>query len=357
MVAVGAFVATVGCPTRSTGTTCRLHGQVTWIREDPVRTLDVTLLLAFGDSSRGARLHNPKVSTAGSVGDVSSVVAWASYTSESDVLAPSIARRSASSGTTGTWHLASAVSAGGMWIPRSVLVLAAILLAAVGVYLTVASRRRRAALSAAQRRAANKSWFLQQPAHSVRAPTAAVLGYLEVLRADRAVGEAGRELVDSAIREASHLSLLVDDLALAGTLEDGDFAVTFQPVPLRHEVERIVAGYVTTRPLATVDGYATAYTDPLRFRQVFRSIYLSVLHRARGLIAVTIATVDGLATVTLTVSREAAEPRLRESAPDVGDLSMSVAQRFALLLRGRLVESHDEGQSTVVLQLPAVEPG
>ncbi len=81
--------------------------------------------------------------------------------------------------------------------------------------------------------------FISIASHELRSPLTILLGYAKILVSESS--EAERERAQVVLSQAWQLKHLVDTLLTLQQLDTGEFALRFEPVPLREVIENIIA--------------------------------------------------------------------------------------------------------------------
>lgn len=130
--------------------------------------------------------------------------------------------------------------------------------------------------------------FLAKVAHQLRTPLTAVLGLASALHQGLAAPDERRELVRLLARQTREMALLVENLLLLGRLEQGVVTVRPERIDLSRELRRAAA------ELEPTDGLdvrcrvpeLTAWTDPLRLRQILANLIDNSNRHARNRIEI-----------------------------------------------------------------------
>jgi signal transduction histidine kinase len=92
--------------------------------------------------------------------------------------------------------------------------------------------------------------FVAMVVHDIRAPTAVIGGFLELLRDNWSTLDEDRikDLLDRGLKNARHISSFVNDLLTVAQLESSEFPFEIQPLDLAEIVHRCVSGVRDAAP-------------------------------------------------------------------------------------------------------------
>ena len=258
------------------------------------------------------------------------------------------------------------------WIPGFWFVILWLAIAVLVFVVGVANRRRSAEqeerLRLAGRIIADKDRFIAAVSHELRTPLTAVVGLADELKTSlRTFSEEELEELTSIVAQESHeMSLLVEDLLVAARIENGNVSVDPEDIDVDDEIATVQAGLgaIGADLVVTTSG-ASAWADPLRFRQIVRNLAINAVRHGGPSIHIDSLSSGGRTYIQVRdngdpVSDEARErmfePYYRSAvvngqAPSVG-LGLSVSQRLAQLMRADLTYRHEDGWSVFRLDLP-----
>ena len=267
---------------------------------------------------------------------------------------------------------------------------AALLLAAGAVTAFVSAQFRervaRAANAARERNRAQeadrlKSRFLANMSHEIRTPLNAILGYTQILEADRGLPEAYRERVHAIANSGNHLLALINDVLDLSKIEAGreesesadfdlraltqDLASMFQ---MRCELKR-VGWRMAIDPLPQ-----RVWGDERKLRQILTNLLANAVKLTEsGYVALNVfAQPDAHYLFEVIDTGPGLPPGRKErlfapfeqeqSGRDKGGtgLGLAIASRYAVLLGGRLEAESEPGAQTrffFTLRLPESEEG
>jgi two-component sensor histidine kinase len=142
------------------------------------------------------------------------------------------------------------------------------------IYWFVVQRQVRTAKSDLQSRLDSGQDLISRVSHQLRDQLTVIYGFSEaLLDSDMSDQAEVRDVVTIINAEAVDLSRIVDDLVSAAELEAGEFNVSFSKFDPSVEVERVVAPFRRRGHEISVDCWSgTAVSDPIRFRQVVRTL-------------------------------------------------------------------------------------
>jgi PAS domain S-box-containing protein len=215
-----------------------------------------------------------------------------------------------------------------------------------------------------------KDAFIASISHELRTPLTAVLGLSEVLRSGTVPIEDVGEFITLIADQAQEVSLIVEDLLVAGRLESN--TLTIQPIgiDLAEETKKVIQPWIHTGSIdidiALTAGSAFAFADPLRVRQILRNLITNAHRYGRPPVAITGFTVDDRCVVRVTDRGEGipphAEVRLFEPYARFGPvdgqplsvgLGLHVARGLARLMGGDLTYRRQDGETILELTLPS----
>ena len=173
----------------------------------------------------------------------------------------------------------------------------------LGFFLTIASfvgfgRNRLLKLSRARQN------FLSVVSHELRTPLASVMGFAALL-ANRDLDltvEEHAEFADLILKEANEMTNLVDHYVVEGRLSDSALFIDAHPTDLRKIIDIVIGGlpvHVRDRRLEVAGAEVTCIADPLRLRQILRSMLNNALAYSPNRILVDITTDRTSARVTV----------------------------------------------------------
>lgn len=215
---------------------------------------------------------------------------------------------------------------------------------------------------------ASKDELVASVSHELRTPITTIMGMAFELRdhGEDFTAEEAQELIGLIADQSRELSNIVEDLLVAARSDAETLVIRPEVVPIRHELEQIVASTGHTVPEIDAPPDAYAWADPLRFRQILRNL-LSNAKRYGGSTVRISAVVEGT-TALVSVYDDGPgvpegdedtifEPYTRstrdEALPGSIGLGLPVSRRLARLMGGDLVYRYDGG-SVFEVRLPAV---
>jgi signal transduction histidine kinase len=232
---------------------------------------------------------------------------------------------------------------------------------------------------AAERAARAKSEFLATMSHEIRSPMSALMGVIDVLRAE-CLEPGQRRLADMAHSSASMLLAVLNDVLDFSKIEAGVMSVECRPVELRRMLDEVVqphtfaAGKKGLAFTLSIDPDAPAWllTDSLRVKQIIGNL-LSNAVKFTG---------AGEIAVSVIVARDVPSPTLRIDVRDTGigieaealsrlfrpftqadssttriyggtGLGLAISKKLAELLQGTLSATSEPGLGSIFsLELP-----
>ena len=271
-------------------------------------------------------------------------------------------------GAAGTWGmragLITAVSAGllcgpvmpldvadgvpqttGGWVLRTVFFCLVVIAAA-------AARRRMIHLDDARQA------LLASVSHEARTPLTAVLGFSELLleRYDELTDSECREFAALIRQEAGELSNVIDHYMVDGRIQH-NMTVDSVEVDLRRVVDIVlmgIPGEIRRSRIDTNGEEVRVYADPLRVRQIVRSLINNALAYGGDRVFILVREESGNGIITVTGIRQdlaaAKEKGPHPSAAPLG-VGLAVARRLTELMGGRLIYKLN-GDGAFELQLP-----
>ena len=198
--------------------------------------------------------------------------------------------------------------------------------------------------------------LLSAVSHEARTPLAAVLGFSQLVqeRYDELTAIEVREFVALINQEASELSNVIDHYVLEARLRH-EMIVESVDVDIRHVVDVVLLGIPAdvrhSRVVAAGEG-VHVYGDPLRLRQVIRSLLNNALAYGGEFIVVDVRQVDGRGVVKIDDGRSGVVSAAQHGAAPLG-VGLAVARELTEMMGGRLLYQVD-GSGTFELHLPAV---
>lgn len=146
--------------------------------------------------------------------------------------------------------------------------------------------------------------FLGIVSHELRTPLASVVGFASLLtdRADELTGDESREFAALILKEATELSNVVDHYVLEGRLSDSALFIDSHPTDLRRIVDIVLDGlppHVRVQRVGVTGDHVICIADPLRLRQVLRSVLNNALAYAQGRIEVSLTAEEPYARVRI----------------------------------------------------------
>jgi signal transduction histidine kinase len=173
----------------------------------------------------------------------------------------------------------------------------------LGFFLTIAvvvgfGRNRLLKLSRARQN------FLSVVSHELRTPLASVMGFAALL-ANRDLTltvEEHAEFADLILKEANELTNVVDHYVVEGRLSDSALFIDAHPTDLRKIVDIVIGGLpdqIRERRVEVAGSEITCMADPLRLRQILRSMFNNALSYSPNRILVDVTTDRTSARVTV----------------------------------------------------------
>jgi signal transduction histidine kinase len=147
--------------------------------------------------------------------------------------------------------------------------------------------------------------FLSDVSHELRTPLASVMGFAAVL-ADRSLDVSPAEHAEFAeliLKEATEMTNVVDHYVVEGRLRDSALFIDAHPTDLRQIVDIVLGGlpeHVRERRVEVVGSEITCLADPVRLRQILRSVFNNALAYTPNRILVDVTTDRTSARVTVT---------------------------------------------------------
>jgi signal transduction histidine kinase len=281
-----------------------------------------------------------------------------------------------------TWQMVITPQAPSNMVPNpqsSLLLLATGLLATAFVAGALDSRRRnrlaREEFDRLRDLNQSKDQFLASVGHELRTPLTSVLGFAELLRADRGdlTDEERTTMISSVAEEASDLASIVDDLLVAARSELDLVVVTEVPVSARAQVAQVleVRGREARSNVQVIGEQGNPYRalgDPSRVRQILRNMVTNASRYGGEQVEVRLGWIDGYVTVGVADNGTGVAPEDQEqiftpyyrahsseSQPAALGIGLSVARQLARLMHGDLIYRRQDGWTVFELRLPIVD--
>jgi PAS domain S-box-containing protein len=233
---------------------------------------------------------------------------------------------------------------------------------------------------AAERASRAKSEFLSRVSHELRTPLNGILGFAQLMALDRAnpLAPEQQRRLDGVRRAGHHLLELINDVLDIARIEQGDFALTLEPV----DASRVIDACLTLiQPLAQVRGVRLparptqahwVRADARGLEQVLMNLLSNAIKYNRPGAAVQVELLHDGAQVTLAVHdegeglSEAQQAQLFQPFNRLGaerrrvegsGLGLVIAQQLAHAMQGTLAVSSRRGAgSRFALTLAAAAP-
>lgn len=221
----------------------------------------------------------------------------------------------------------------------------------------------------------SKDQFLASVGHELRTPLTSVLGFAELLRADRGdlSDEERKTMISSVAEEATDLASIVDDLLVAARSELDLVVVTEVPVSARAQVAQVleVRGREACSNVQVIGEQGNPYRalgDPSRVRQILRNMVTNACRYGGEQVEVRLGSIDGYVTVGVADNGTGVAPEDQEqiftpyyrahsseSQPAALGIGLSVARQLARLMHGDLIYHRQDGWTVFELRLPTVD--
>jgi PAS domain S-box-containing protein len=154
-----------------------------------------------------------------------------------------------------------------------------------------------------------KSRFMSRVSHELRTPLNALLGFVQLLRDDRAAADPAvrRGWLAQIDTAGHHLLALIDDVVDFSRIEAGEMRLELQPVRLAELLDstlRLVEGEAGARGISILrEGLlaGTVDADPVRLRQVLLNLLSNAVKYNRAGGEVRVATTPGVGEVAIAV--------------------------------------------------------
>jgi len=146
--------------------------------------------------------------------------------------------------------------------------------------------------------------FLSAVSHELRTPLASVMGFAALL-ANRSLDISPAEHAEFAeliLKEATEMTNVVDHYVVEGRLRDSALFIDAYPTDLRQIVDIVLGGlpeHVRERRVEVAGSEITCLADPLRLRQILRSVFNNALAYSPNRILVDVTTDRTSARVTV----------------------------------------------------------
>lgn len=214
-----------------------------------------------------------------------------------------------------------------------------------------------------------KDAFIASVSHELRTPLTSVLGLAEILRSGTVPFEDAGEFISLIADQAQEVSLIVEDLLVAGRLESN--TLTIQPVTfdMADEATKVIQPWIRAGhadiEVAFTAGSTFAYADPLRVRQILRNLITNAYRHGRPPVTITGSMSEGRCVVKVTDRGQGipggAEVRLFDPYARFGPargqplsvgLGLHVGLRLARMMGGDLTYRRNDGQTIFEMALP-----
>ena len=224
-----------------------------------------------------------------------------------------------------------------------------------------------------------KSDFLSRMSHELRTPLHAILGFAQLLQADRddppSAGQ--RQRLDALVRGGQHLLALINDVLDVARIEAGNLQLQLEPVDLRQLVQEALAlvqpmaqaRAVQLEPLpAAAPGTSLVTADATRLRQVLLNLLSNAikfnrdggtvrlcLHQAGPHLRLEVADQGkGIAPAQLPRLFQAFERLDMDGAVEGTGIGLALSRSLVMLMHGEIGVHSTPGHGSLFwLQLPA----
>ena len=215
----------------------------------------------------------------------------------------------------------------------------------------------------------SKDRFVASVSHELRTPLAAVLGFAEELRTNRASfgAEELTAMLELIADQSQEMADMVEDLLVSARADIGTVSIYPKDVYLRAQAETVLAGIgsVGGKKIAVVGGRGKVWADPSRTRQILRNLITNAIRYGGDVVTIE-ADEEGEQTV-LTVTDDGPgldpahwetifEPYQRAhdipTQPASIGLGLTVSRQLARLMGGDLVYTSNGEGSVFTLTLP-----
>lgn len=214
-----------------------------------------------------------------------------------------------------------------------------------------------------------KDAFIASVSHELRTPLTSVLGLSEMLRSGTVPTEDAAEIISLIADQAQEISLIVEDLLVAGRLESDTLTIHPSTVDLADETMTVIRPWSITGnadlEVEFTAGAALAFADPLRVRQILRILITNARRHGLPPVTITASMSEGRCVVQVTdrgkgIPRDA-EARLFDpysrfgpagGQPQSVGLGLHVGLRLARLMGGDLSYLRQDSATIFELILP-----
>lgn len=211
-----------------------------------------------------------------------------------------------------------------------------------------------------------KDQFISAVSHELRTPLAALVGFVGLLESSRVDRESWPEYLAMVTNQTQELARIVEDLVVAGRLDQEDLTILPQQVRLADLVEELLGGWREASWVERGDLDLDVIADPLRLRQILRNLVANALQYGEPpqIISaeledreVVIQVIDHGSGIPDHLQDDIFHPyqqaRIDRARPGHLGLGLHVARTLAELMNGRLEYLTNRGTSCFSLHLPA----
>lgn len=213
-----------------------------------------------------------------------------------------------------------------------------------------------------------KDQFISAVSHELRTPLAALVGFVGLLESTKSDRESWPEYLGLVTNQTQELARIVEDLVVAGRLDQDDLTILPQQVRLGHIVDEVLEGWREASCVERGDLDLDVIADPLRLSQILRNLVANALQYGEPPQRISAEPEDRQVVIRVTDHGSGIPDHLRDdifhpyqqgridrARPGHLGLGLHVARTLAELMHGELDYVTNRGTSCFSLRLPAAK--